>query len=238
MQALLHDVPCKLASMTPGQLLQALLDRAKTNPTALAKAIDMGNKGLQPGMSRLLKGGNVRPNTLDPVAEHFGMDASAFTTDAAATEWASRLGLTDDVEEAGDARAPRRVPVVGTAKMGDDGFYEEMSGLPGAGDGHIEIATRDPNAYGLRVRGQSMFPAIRDGWYVLVEPNGTPHEGEYVLIRLKDGRKMVKEFLFRRQGSIEVMSVNGEERFTIHSEDMLDMQAVGAVVSPSKWQPD
>lgn len=147
----------------------------------------------------------------------------------------------DRVEYAGAAKQSRRIPVVGTAKMGGDGFFEEFSELPGAGDGHIEIATEDPNAYCLRVRGQSMFPAIRDGWYVLIEPNATPYEGEYVLIRLRDGRKMVKEFLFRRQETIEVMSVNGGERLSFTWQDLAEdrgMQAVGAVVSPSKWRPD
>lgn len=132
----------------------------------------------------------------------------------------------------------RLVPVVGTAQMGDDGFYEEISSIPGAGDGMVEIGTRDPNAYGLRVRGMSMFPAIREGWYVVVEPNSAPREGEYVLIKLRDGRKMVKEFLFRRNGSVEVMSVNGQERIHIDNANLLDMQAVGAVVPPSKWRPD
>jgi len=141
-------------------------------------------------------------------------------------------------EFAGAPRPPRQVPVVGTAKLGSDGFYEEMSPVVGAGDGHIEIATEDPNAYGLRVRGQSMFPAIRDGWYVLVEPNGRPAIGEYVLVKLITGQKMVKELLNSRAGSYEVVSVNGGERMTFHSSEIDSVQAVGAVVSPSKWRPE
>lgn len=132
----------------------------------------------------------------------------------------------------------RPVPVVGTAKMGDDGYYDELSSIPGAGDGHIEIATDDPQSYGLRVKGQSMFPAIRDGWYVIVKPNGTPREGEYVLIKHLNGKKMVKEFLFRRSGSIEVMSVNGGERHTYDMADIEGIQAIAAVVPPSQWRPD
>lgn len=151
---------------------------------------------------------------------------------------AEHLGLEQVPEYAGIARPAKFVPVVGTARMGDDGFYEEISSVTGAGDGHIEIQTEDPNAYGLRVRGQSMFPAIRDGWYVLVEPNGQPREGEYVLLKLQDGRKMVKELMYRRSHSIEVMSVNGGARITFDNADLQDMQAVGAVVSPSKWRPD
>lgn len=146
-----------------------------------------------------------------------------------------------DPEYAGRARSARTIPVVGSAKLGEDGFYEEVSSAVGHGDGHIEIETADPNAYGLRVRGQSMFPAIRDGWYVLVEPNMECHAGGYVLIRLRDGRKMVKELLFVRGGSIEVMSVNGGDRLSFDASDLEEergMQAVGAVLPPWKWRPD
>lgn len=141
-------------------------------------------------------------------------------------------------EVAAPAAQLRRVPVVGTAKMGDDGFYDEISEIPGSGDGHIEIATADPNAYGLRCRGMSMFPAIRDGWYVIVEPNRAPALGEYILIKLRDGRKMVKELLIERPGSFEVMSVNEAVRFTVDKADLEAVQAVGPIVPPSAWRPD
>jgi phage repressor protein C with HTH and peptisase S24 domain len=139
---------------------------------------------------------------------------------------------------AGRRSGVRVIPIVGTAKMGEHGYYDEISSIPGAGDGHINIATEDPNAYGLRVKGNSMSPAIREGWYVLVEPNSAPAVGEYVLVKLKDGRRMVKELLYQRPGMIEVLSVNSGERHTIYSEDLESLQAVAAVVSPSKWKPD
>lgn len=139
---------------------------------------------------------------------------------------------------AGVRSGVRSVPIVGTAKMGEHGYYDEISTIPGAGDGHINIATADPDAYGLRVRGNSMSPAIRDGWYVLVEPNAAPAVGEYVLVKLRNGQKMVKELLYRRPDSIEILSVNSGERTTVYSEELESLQAVAAVVSPSKWKPD
>lgn len=139
---------------------------------------------------------------------------------------------------AGRRSGVRSVPIAGMAKMGERGFYEEISSIPGAGDGHIDIATADPNAYGLKVRGNSMAPAIRDGWYVLVEPNAPPAVGEYVLLKLRDGQKMVKELLYQRHDSIEVLSVNSGERMTVYAEELESIQAIAAVVSPSKWKPD
>lgn len=173
-----------------------------------------------------------------PVAKALGISVEELTGHFTPAEQAMRRAAEGPAPEYAGTVRLRLVPVVGTARMGDDGFYDEISSVPGAGDGHVEIATRDPNAYGLRVRGMSMFPAIRDGWYVLVEPNSPPREGEYILIKLQDGRKMVKELLFRRPDSIEIMSVNGEHRFRLENSDIDGIQAVAAVVSPSKWRPD
>lgn len=143
----------------------------------------------------------------------------------------------DSAEFAGEVKKLKRVPVVGTAKLGDNGYYEELSPIAGGGDGAIEMATSDPRAYCLRVRGQSMFPAIRDGWYVLVEPNAIPATGEYVLVKLNNGKKMVKELLYRRSTTIEVMSVNGGERLSYDITELEALEAVCAVVPPSKWMP-
>ena len=226
--------------MTPGQLLEALLAKRKLTSNALAA--QLGGGGLQSAMSRLISGKIPRAETLRPVAEFFDVDPSVFQTDTAATECAIKLGI-----EKGFADAPmyagvpsqqrRKIPVVGTAKMGEDGFYEEISAIAGAGDGEIDFFSNDKHSYGLKVRGNSMAPAIRDGWYVIVEPAANPSEGEYVLVKLTNGAKMVKEFLYRRPDTLELMSVNGGERLTIDLGDLEDIQAVSAVVPPSKWKP-
>ncbi|WP_305727746.1 S24 family peptidase [Hydrogenophaga sp.] len=135
---------------------------------------------------------------------------------------------------------PNFVPVVGMAKLGDNGYYEEINSTPGDGDGTVEAFSEDPGAYALRVRGDSMFPAIRDGWYVVVEPHGRPTPGEYVLVKLKDGQKMVKELIMERPESITVVSVNGDTRRTILREDIdshYGLQPVSAILPSSKWRP-
>jgi len=134
----------------------------------------------------------------------------------------------------------RQVAVVGTARLGEDGYYEEISAALGAGDGYLAISSKDSDAYALRLRGTSMFPAIRDNWYALIEPSKGISAGEYVLVKLKDGRKMVKEFLFKRPDSIELMSVNGQERLTIDLTELDEnsgLQSVGAIVPPSRYEP-
>jgi transcriptional regulator with XRE-family HTH domain len=139
-------------------------------------------------------------------------------------------------EYIGRYHATRSLPVVGVAQLGENGYYEQLEYPVGHGDGYILHASKDPEAYVLQVRGDSMKPAIRSGWYVVVEPNGEPTPGEYVVIQLVDGRKMVKELLFRHQrsGDIEVMSVNGETRISLAGSQIQNMQPVAAVIPPSK----
>lgn len=147
-------------------------------------------------------------------------------------------GFTDALEVLGKARgALRRLPIVGAASLGYDGFWVEMDFPVGHGDGYVEHFSTDRNAYALRVRGDSMFPAIRDGNIVVVEPNVTPNAGEFVMVRLKDGRSTVKEFLWRKDGAIALQAVNGQQRMTIPEDQIEKVHFVAAIIPGSKLRP-
>lgn len=103
-----------------------------------------------------------------------------------------------------------------------------------ASEGYVEASSSDPDAYVLMVKGDSMHPAIRNGWYVVVEPNKQPCSGEYAAIFLRDGRKMVKEYLFSAADTVTVESVNGGERLSLRRDDVKVIHAIGSVLMPSK----
>jgi phage repressor protein C with HTH and peptisase S24 domain len=138
-----------------------------------------------------------------------------------------------ELEPAGQPRSVRRIRVVGTAKLGDDGYFERIEG-----DGWIIGYTDDQDAYALRVKGDSMHPAIRHGHFVAVAPNSCCVPGEYVVIELRDGRKMVKELIFERSDEIVIESVNGNHRRAIEKSEIEKMHPVVAIVPPSRWRPD
>lgn len=168
--------------------------------------------------------------------------------------WASLVGATHAPQIGGGAAIPltsaahlqyagkpknsTKVPVVGTARLGTDGFYVELEAPAGFGDGYVEHYSADENAYGVRVRGDSMHPAIKHGQVVVVEPNGPLVPGENVLVALRDGRKMVKELVTVRADSITLVSVNSGERMTVQQEEVEFVHAVAAVVSASKWRSE
>lgn len=131
-----------------------------------------------------------------------------------------------------------RTPVVGLAQLGPDGYYDAIEFPVGHGDGYLDVPTRDPNAYALRVRGDSMFPAIRDGWYVVIEPNRTYYPGDFVMVKTYDGRCMIKELLHERNGEIVLSNVNGSYgRLTLDREQVEKISLVAGIFPPSQHQP-
>ncbi len=141
------------------------------------------------------------------------------------------------VHSVGMPRYLRPIPVVGTAKLGEDGYYEELQHPAGHGDGWVDGYSADPNAYALAVKGDSMYPAIRHGSFVVVAPNARCVAGEFVVVSMLDGRKMVKELVIERATEVVIESVNGGQRQTLDRSAIEQMHSIAAVVSASHWRP-
>ena len=126
------------------------------------------------------------------------------------------------------------VPVKSYSKMGYDGFYTEMGFLGNGGDGYVPSLTAGPNAYAVKGTGDSMYPAIRSGWYIVCDPDAPPTITEFVEVRLKDGRRTIKEFLGVVGSLLHLLSVNGEKRMTFEMDEIDAIIAVTDIVPPSR----
>lgn len=131
------------------------------------------------------------------------------------------------------------VPVVGTAKLGPDGYFDELGYPAGYGDGYVLISSSDENAYALRVIGDSMEPRIRSGEFVMVEPSKPYFPGDDVLVQFKDGtltQSVVKVFMYERDGLVRLLSVNDTHApMSIERERILKIHSVGAILKPSRY---
>jgi phage repressor protein C with HTH and peptisase S24 domain len=107
------------------------------------------------------------------------------------------------------ARAARRIPLIGLAQAGADGFFDD-GGYPVGGGwdevGLPEIA--DPNAYALEISGDSMEPVFRDGDLVIVSPAAPIRRGDRVVVRTRDGGVMAKQLQRRSARRVELLSLN------------------------------
>lgn len=151
----------------------------------------------------------------------------------------SFIGAQSNAEEAPAIMAGKRVPVVGTAQLGDNGFWAELETPVGFGDGYIPFPVKTSNAYALRCRGESMKPRIKNGEFVIVEPEVPPSPGDEVLVKAIDGRVMVKELLYVRDGIVHLLSVNeAHGKLAIPLVEIECMHFVTAIARRSMWEPD
>ncbi|MCU4331910.1 S24 family peptidase [Acinetobacter pittii] len=135
-------------------------------------------------------------------------------------------------------RQKRYVPVKAYSKMGMDGYFTDMGYDGNAGDGYVPTHTAGSKAYGIKGTGDSMFPAIRNGWYVVCDPDAELVPTEFVQVCLKDGRCTIKEFVGINGGVLSLLSVNGGERFFFEMDEVESITAITDIVPPSQHKQE
>lgn len=137
----------------------------------------------------------------------------------------------DEIEFAGNVR-DGYVPVVGEAILGVDGSVDMIEFRAG----WLRIYSGDKDAYGLKVKGDSMWPRIQSGEYVVIEPNTCVHIGDEVFVRTKDGHNMIKIMNKTRDGDYQFTSVNSDHRPITLSPDLVEkMHYVSAIVKHTRY---
>jgi phage repressor protein C with HTH and peptisase S24 domain len=128
-----------------------------------------------------------------------------------------------------DGAAPARgVPLLGFAEAGAGGYFDD-GGFP-AGTGWQEIAfpaVNDDHAYALKISGQSMEPAYRNGDLIIVSPAAPVRRGDRVVVKTRGGEVMAKELKRTLPKAIELKSLNAEHPDrTLSTADVLWMARI------------
>lgn len=207
--------------------LQALCRRVGGHQ-ALAAVIDMNDQSIYQIITGVkLKSGNrkgVGPTLRKRLNETYpGWQAEGLQTET--NQPAS------SVEETLPIRTGKRVPIVGTVKGGTDGYLEEFQYPVGHGDGYVEYWTPDASAYALRVVGDSMHPRYRAGEYIVVTPSIEAQPGKDVVVKLRDGCKLLKELAWIHDMEVKLLSINnGVPAMTIDRSEIESIHRVGGRV--------
>ncbi len=144
--------------------------------------------------------------------------------------------MSDTFVPAGFTRGtPTGLQVRSTIRVATGGNYTEERHDPH--EGTVAAYHAQPGAYAVKVRGDSLAPAIRDGHFLIVEPGSPPVVGEDVLIELNDGTKLCHQLLFERHDTITSMSVTGGPSLTTLRSDIARVLTIAGVCPPSKWRP-
>jgi phage repressor protein C with HTH and peptisase S24 domain len=104
--------------------------------------------------------------------------------------------------------AGRAIPIVGMARAGADGFFDEQ-GFPVGADETVRFPDLgDERVYALEIAGDSMEPVFRAGDIVIVQPGASVRRGDRVVVRTRAGEVMAKVLGRRNEQSVELISLN------------------------------
>jgi len=116
----------------------------------------------------------------------------------------------------------QRIPVIGYAQAGDEGYFDD-GGFP-IGTGWDEVTfphIGDPHAYALEITGDSMEPVYRDGDIIVVSPGSSIRRGDRVVVKTTEGEVMAKQLIRQSARRLELASVN-----TLHEDRVLNLEEV------------
>jgi phage repressor protein C with HTH and peptisase S24 domain len=171
--------------------------------SGLAKRSGLDPTTFNPSKRRMPDGRARWPSTesLAKVLNATGASLEAFTTLVTGARALTAAALPRGVA--------RRIPLIGLAQAGGDGFFDD-GGYP-VGGGWDEVSlpeVSDSNAYALEINGESMEPVFRDGDVVIVSPVAPIRRGDRVVVRTVAGEVMAKQLARRSARRVELKSLN------------------------------
>lgn len=158
--------------------------------------------------SGLAKAAGLDPTTFNR-SKRFSSDGRA--------RWPSTESLARALEACGASlddlavlasSSPRTIPIVGMARAGANGFFDD-SGFPVGADETVRFPNVEADrVYALEISGDSMAPLYREGDVVVVQPGASVRRGDRVVVRTRTGEVLAKELGRRTEQMLELLSVN------------------------------
>ncbi|MBX3429585.1 MAG: helix-turn-helix transcriptional regulator [Hyphomonadaceae bacterium] len=106
----------------------------------------------------------------------------------------------------------RAIPIVGMARAGADGFFDE-DGFPVGADETVHFPDLgEDRVYALEIAGDSMEPTYRAGDVVIVQPGAAVRRGDRVVVRTRAGEVMAKALGRKNDQTIELVSLNAAHK--------------------------
>lgn len=172
--------------------IDALAARRGLSASALARAA-----GLDPTTfnksKRQAPDGKPRWPSTESIARALG---------AAEADWGEFAALVSGQESG------RAIPIVGMARAGADGFFDDQ-GFPVGAEETVRFPDLgEQRVYALEIAGDSMEPMYRAGDIVIVQPGASVRRGDRVVVRTRAGEVMAKLLGRRNDQSVELVSLN------------------------------
>lgn len=117
------------------------------------------------------------------------------------------------LQNGASAQHAAAIPLLGFARAGADGFFDDKGFPTGQGWEMVDFPTsptNKPGVYALEVEGDLMLPLYRDGDTLIVEPGAEVRRGDRVVVRTRAGEVMAMMLFRQTSKSIELGSFNAE----------------------------
>ncbi|MBX6322285.1 MAG: helix-turn-helix transcriptional regulator [Rhodospirillaceae bacterium] len=176
------------------------------------------------GIDRLAAKHGLSPSGL---ARRSGLDPTAFNKSKRITpegrkRWPSTESIAKVLDSTGESLGgffrligasasdlQPRIPLLGYAKAGTGGYFDDVGHPTGKGWDQIQFPlVADEHAYALQISGDSMEPVYRDGDVIIVSPAASIRRGDRVVLKTKDGEILAKQLGRRSDRNIELLSLN------------------------------
>lgn len=116
----------------------------------------------------------------------------------------------------------RLIPVLGKTAAGDPQDFTNSDYPPGFADDYIPcpIDVKDPDAFALRLKGDSMVPRFPDRTIVVCAPSLQLENGQPVVAKSKDEHTACKIF-YRKGDQVNLISINPKfHPITLHASEL------------------
>jgi phage repressor protein C with HTH and peptisase S24 domain len=173
------------------------------------------------GIDSLAERHGLSPSGL---ARRAGLDPTAFNKSKRMTadgspRWLSTESLAkvlgavnaslEDFAALAEGRQGHTAPLLGFAKAGSDGYFDD-AGFP-IGNGWEEVrfpGLETETVYALEITGDSMEPVYRSGDRIVVAPGVPVRRGDRVVVRTRNGEVLAKVLGRQTERTIELISLN------------------------------
>ncbi len=120
------------------------------------------------------------------------------------------LGLLGEGGRALRDRLGTSVPLLGLARAGAGGFFDDGGAQAGQGLEEVDFPGAGEATYALEVTGDSMMPLYRDRDIIIVSRTADVRRGDRVVVKTRDGEVMAKILARRTPKTVELASLNPE----------------------------
>jgi len=219
---------------TLAKRLQDVMERAGLTQAALArKASAYGEPVSQQVVQHLTSGRNTTSKSLVPIAKALDVSVEWLTTGEGASfaVKGGAAGLRAAKASARSARDEERVPVLGMAECGPDGWSLWNGDIIDTIPRPMNLVGA-PKAYAVYIVGDSMEPRYYSGELAHVHPGKPVTIGAFVLVQIRpdhDGetpKAVVKRLIKRSATKITLEQYNPAKKFDIKTDDIVSIHRV------------